>query len=284
VAGELGAVLVTGASTGIGRATAMRLHREGYSVFAGVRRREDADSLRSEASERLHTPLLDVTDAEAISRTAAEIREATGGKLAGLVNNAGIAVAGPVEATPIEDFRRQIEINLIGQFAVTQSLLPMIRAAKGRVVFMSSIGGRMANPYLSPYNAGKFGLEALGDSLRQEMRRFGVEVSIIEPGAVSTPIWTKGADTANATRAKYSKAAEDLYGTQLDRLEEIARELDTDGVPPERIAEVVLEALTAKRPKTRYLVGGTRVHVEAFIAKYLPDRVRDGIVARIIGI
>lgn len=279
-----GAVVLTGASTGIGRATALRLDREGFDVFAGVRREQDADSLRAEASDRLRTLLLDVTDDGAIAAAAAEVAQATGGKLAGLVNNAGIAVAGPIELLPIADFRKQIEVNLTGQVAVTQAMLPMLRDARGRIILISSIGGRMANPYMGAYHAAKFGLEAVGDSLRQEVARFGVQVAIIEPGAVSTPIWDKGVDSASATREHFGEGAEDLYGKQLDRMAELSPKLDAQGVAPEKVAEVIFDALTSARPKTRYLVGNTRVRVQAFAAKWFPDRLLDRIVARLIGV
>lgn len=175
--------LVTGASTGIGRATALHLDRAGWRVFAGVRREEDADSLRAGGSERLVPSMLDVTDPDQVSAAAERIRSAVGeAGLDGLVNNAGIGLLGPLETLPIEDFRRTVEVNLIAQVAVTQALLPQVRAARGRIVFVSSVGGRMAMPFGSPYHAAKFGLEAVADSLRRELRPWGIEVAVIEPG------------------------------------------------------------------------------------------------------
>jgi len=276
---DRGSVVVTGCSTGIGRAVALRLDREGFEVFAGIRRAEDGEALRAEASGNLRSLLIDVTDDSSIAAAAAEVKLATGGNLAGLVNNAGIAVAGPLESLPIEDFRRQIEVNLTGQVAVTQKLLPMLRAAEGRIVLISSIGGRMATPFMGAYHAAKFGIEAVGDSLRQELRPFGIGVVIVEPGSVATPIWSKGAESANAVRERFDPAAEALYGTSLDRMEDLARETGERGIPPERVADAVFRALTARRPRTRYRVGPD-ARVGITVRKFIPDRLMDRLIAR----
>ena len=190
--------LVTGSSTGIGRATALRLDRAGWRVFAGVRKEEDADSLRAAGSERLTPVMLDVTDDEAISAAAALLTAELGeAGLDGLVNNAGVAIPSPLETMPIEAFRRQIEVNLTGQVAVTQAMLPLIRSARGRIVFVSSIGGRIAFPLTGAYHAAKFGVEAVGDVFRQELRRWGISVSVVEPGSIDTPIWDSGERAAD---------------------------------------------------------------------------------------
>jgi NAD(P)-dependent dehydrogenase (short-subunit alcohol dehydrogenase family) len=188
-----------------------------------------------------------------------------------------------LEALPIDSFRRQLEVNLTGQVALTQALLPSLRAAGGRVVFISSIGGRVATPYMGAYHAAKFGIEAIADSLRQEVRRFGVEVVAVEPGAVATPIWTKGVAGANAERARFSAQHEELYGQAFDRYEEVARATDARGIPPERVAETILKALTARRPRTRYLVG-IDAKVMARVRTVLPDRVFDRLIARATGL
>jgi NAD(P)-dependent dehydrogenase (short-subunit alcohol dehydrogenase family) len=274
-----GAVVVTGASTGIGRAAALMLDREGFSVFAGVRKPEDGEPLRAEGSERLETVICDVTDAATIAATAERVREATGGKLAGLVNNAGITVQGPVEALPLDDYRHQLEVNVVGQIAVTQALLAMIREARGRVVFISSIGGRGGLPYLSPYNASKAAIGAVADSLRQEMKQFGVEVSYVEPGAIATEIWAKGIDGAPALREAMGPEMNDLYGPKLDRLSALAEKTGASGLPPDAVAKVILHALTASRPKARYVVGG-EAKVTAALRTYLPKRVFDRLVER----
>ncbi len=273
-----GAVVVTGSSTGIGRACALGLDRAGFAVYAGVRKAEDGDALRA-AAPRLEPLIVDVTDGEAIAAAAERVREATGGRLAGLVNNAGVAVAAPVEGVALDELRRQLEVNVVGQVAVTQAFLAMIRAARGRIVFMSSIGGRNALPFVSPYNASKHAIEAIGDSLRQEMRPFGVEVSIIEPGSVATPIWDKSTAGALAARQALDPSIDAAYAERLDRFEALAAETGAAGVAPEEVAKAVEHALTAAKPQTRYLIG-RRAKIQAKLAAVLPDRAMDRIVER----
>ena len=269
--------VVTGSSTGIGRACALALDRLGFTVFAGVRKRADADSLRAEASERLEPVTVDVTDADSIAGAAERVREATGGRLTGLVNNAGTVVPGPVEGVDLDELRRQLEVNVVGQVAVTQAFLPLIRAARGRIVLMSSVGGRTALPHLSPYHASKFAIEAIGDSLRQEVRPFGVEVSIIEPGAIATPFWGKGKAEAPKVRAAMDPEVLALYSDELDAIVRASGRTEARGAPPSKVAEAVVEALTSRRPRTRYLVG-TDAKIQARLGKLLPDRAMDRLV------
>jgi NAD(P)-dependent dehydrogenase (short-subunit alcohol dehydrogenase family) len=272
--------LVTGASTGIGRATALHLDAKGWRVFAGVRREEAADSLREAGSERLEPLMLDVTDADQVSAAAERIGEAVGeAGLDGLVNNAGIAVFGPLETVPIEDFRRQVELNLTAQLVVTQAMLAAIRRARGRVVFLSSIGGRMALPFGGPYHAAKFGLEAVGDCLRQELRPWGIDVAVIEPGSIDTPIWERGLRIADEVAERAPADQEELYGEAIERLREAARRTAQRGIAPQKVAEAVERALTARRPRTRYLVGAD-ARGQALISRLLPDRLVDRLVAR----
>jgi NAD(P)-dependent dehydrogenase (short-subunit alcohol dehydrogenase family) len=259
------------------------LDRLGFKVFAGVRKEADGKQLESEASEQLEPLILDVTDSADISRAAERVAEVTEGRLAGLVNNAGIGVGGPLELLSISDFRRQIEVNLIGQVAVTQAFIPALRQAHGRIVFISSIGGLVANPYMSPYHASKFGIEAVGDVLRQELRQFGVQVSIVEPGSIATPIWDKGRTTARVVRDNLSAQGQELYGKPIGRFEEVMTQSAERGAPPEKVAKVVAHALTASRPRTRYLVGAD-ARVMATLKKLLPDRLRDRLVARATGL
>jgi NAD(P)-dependent dehydrogenase (short-subunit alcohol dehydrogenase family) len=273
-----GAVVVTGSSTGIGRACAVHLGAAGFRVFAGVRRPADGDALRDEAPDAIEPLLLDVTDEGQIEAAADRVGEVTGGRLAGLVNNAGIALGGPLEILPVAEFRHQLEVNLVGQVAVTKALLPQLRAARGRIVLMSSIGGRLAVPYLWPYNASKWGLEAIGDALRVELRPFGVEVSLIEPGAIATPIWGKGDETASRLRGLMTAEQEKVYGPALDRFT-AETPGDAHGLPPERVAKVVEQALTARRPRTRYLVGRD-AKLRAAMRALLPDRAWDALLAR----
>lgn len=276
-------VLITGASTGIGRATALRLAAREWRVFAGVRREEDAGSLRAEASGGLEPLMLDVTDsgqiAAAAERIGGEVGEAG---LDGLVNNAGIAVPGPLETLPIADFERQIQVNLTAQVAVTQAMLPLVRKARGRIAFVTSIGGQMALPIFGPYHAAKFGLEAVGDVFRQELRPFGVDVAVIEPGSVATPIWDRGQAEADNFLAGASAEQKQLYAEMTDAVREAARKTAERGIAPEKVAAKIEHALGARRPRTRYLVGAD-ARGQALAKKLLPDRAVDWLVRRMTG-
>jgi NAD(P)-dependent dehydrogenase (short-subunit alcohol dehydrogenase family) len=276
-------VVITGASTGIGRATALHLDAKGWRVFAGVRKQSDADALRAQASERLTPLILDVTDpaqiAAAAEQVAAEVGEAG---LGGLVNNAGIAVPGPLEALPVDDFRRQVEVNLTAQVAVTQAMLPAIRAAQGRIAFITSIGGRMAFPMFGAYHAAKFGLEAVGDVFRQELRPWGIEVAVIEPGSIATEIWDRGQQEADAFIAGASDEQERLYGQAVAAYREVARQTGERGIPPEKVAKAIEHALSARRPRTRYLVG-LDAKAQARLKSILPTRLVDRLIARFTG-
>jgi NAD(P)-dependent dehydrogenase (short-subunit alcohol dehydrogenase family) len=271
-------VLVTGASTGIGRATALRLDASGWKVFAGVRREEDADSLRAEASAQIAPVILDVTDPGAIAAAAARIADESDGGLDGLVNNAGVAVPGPLETVPLDDLRHQLEVNLVAYVAVTQALLEQIRRAEGRVVFLSSIGGRIAFPFGGPYHASKFATEAIGDVFRQELRPWGIKVSIIEPGSIDTPIWERGQRKAEDVEAKAPKTNL-LYGAALDKFRKLIEDTAERGIPPEKVAKAIAHALESSRPKTRYLVG-LDAQVQARLQPLIPTPLFDWIVAR----
>jgi NAD(P)-dependent dehydrogenase (short-subunit alcohol dehydrogenase family) len=275
--------LITGASTGIGRATTLRLDGEGWRVFAGVRREEDAASLREAGSERLEPLMLDVTDADQIGAAAERVGAAVGeAGLDGLVNNAGIAVPGPLETLPIDDFRRQIEVNLSAQVAVTQETLPAIRRARGRIVFITSIGGLMAFPMFGAYHAAKFGLEAVGDVFRQELRPWGISVWVIEPGSIATPIWERGEAEVDVIASRARDGHTDLYGKAIDAYREVARKTGERGIPPHKVAIKIEHALSARRPRTRYLVGAD-ARGQAFASRVLPDRLVDWLVARATG-
>ncbi len=277
-------VLLTGASTGIGRASALRMDAEGWRVFAAVRREEDAAALREAGSERLVPVMLDVTDAGQIAaaaeRVAGEVGE-TG--LDGLVNNAGIAVLSPLETIPVDDFRGQIEVNLIAQVAVTQAFLPLIRRATGRIVFVSSIGGRMALPFGAPYHASKYGIEAVADCLRQELRPWKIDVAVIEPGSIDTPIWERGERIADEVSERAHDSQEELYGKTIERFRAAVKRTAERGIPPEKVAKSILHALTARRARTRYVVG-TDARGQALARRVLPDRAFDALVARVMRI
>jgi NAD(P)-dependent dehydrogenase (short-subunit alcohol dehydrogenase family) len=275
-------VLVTGASTGIGRATAMRLDAAGWRVFAGVRKEADAEALHEAGSERLLPLTLDVTDAGQIAAAAERISVEPGAGLDGLVNNAGVAIPSPLETMPIDDFRQQIEVNLTGQVAVTQALLPSIRRARGRVVFISSIGGRIAFPLTGAYHAAKFGIEAVGDSFRQELRSWGIAVSIVEPGSIDTPIWERGERSAEEIGGR-SPEREALYGKAIKSYRKLIRDTAERGIPPEKVARVVEHALSAGRPRSRYLVG-LDAKVQARVRPLIPTPIFDRIVARMMGL
>lgn len=268
-------VVVTGASTGIGRATAVRLATAGWRVFAGVRREGDAADLETEGVG-IEPVMLDVTDGDQIAAAS----ERVGTSLDGLVNNAGFAVPGPVEMVPIEDLRNQIEVNLIGQVAVAQALMEPIRAASGRVVNVTSIGGRVALPMFGPYHASKFGLEAITDSMRAELRPWGVDVIAVEPGSVRTEIWDRGSAIGREIRSKLPPRALELYGDAIEAGLASAKSTGERGIKPERVAAVIEKALTARRPRTRYLVGAD-ARVMLAMRRLLTDRGWDRLVARL---
>jgi NAD(P)-dependent dehydrogenase (short-subunit alcohol dehydrogenase family) len=275
-------VLITGASTGIGRASALWLDRAGWRVFAGVRREEDAESLSAEASN-LVPLMLDVTDAAQIAAAAERIASAVGeAGLDGLVNNAGIAVPSPLETIPIDEFQQQIEVNLTGQVAVTQAFLPLIRQARGRIVFVSSIGGLIAFPLTGAYHAAKFGIEAVGDVFRRELRSWGISVSIVEPGSIATPIWDRGDQKADEIGAR-TPQREELYGRAIARYRKVIEDTVKRGIPPEKVAEVIEHALDAQRPKARYLVGRD-AKVQARLRHLIPTRVFDRILVRVLSL
>lgn len=251
----------------------------GWRVFAGVRREEDAESLRGEGSARMTPLMLDVIDAGQIADAADRVAEVVGDAgLDGLVNNAGIAVPSPLETLPIEDFRRQIDVNLTAQVAVTQALLPAIRSATGRLVFVSSIGGRIAFPFTGAYNAAKFGLEAVGDAFRQELRPWGISVSIVEPGTIDTPIWERGESEADRVGAGVP-ARDELYGRAIERYREVIRKTAARGIPPHRVAGAIEHALVSGRPRTRYLVG-LDARIQARLRLLVPTPIFDRLIAR----
>ncbi len=269
-----GTVLVTGASTGIGEATALHLKELGFDAVGAVRKDEDAERLKSQG---LRAVKLDVTDADSIAAARAQMGDAP---LAGLVNNAGIAVAAPLEFLPLDQLRRQLEVNVIGQVAVTQQFLPALRAARGRIVNVSSIGGRVALPLVSPYNASKFALEAISDSLRRELIPHGVDVIVIEPGGVKTPIWGKGNETADQIQQGMPPEAEQLYGPMIAALRrETVKIAEQTGIEPREVAELIGRALTAKKPRTRYLAG-REAKMRAAAAKVMPDRMMDRAIVK----
>jgi NAD(P)-dependent dehydrogenase (short-subunit alcohol dehydrogenase family) len=273
-----GTVVVTGASSGIGAATAQRLAQAGFRVLAGVRK--DADAERAGAlHDRVEPVRVDVTDQATVDALAQAVGDAP---LAGLVNNAGISISGPLEFVPLDEWRRQLEVNVIGQVAVTQTLLSALRRARGRIVNVGSVGGRVAAPLLSPYTASKFALEGISDSLRRELRGLGVHVAIVEPGAIATRIWEKGTAAAEDMLASAPPEAEQVYGPIIDAMRKQARQAAESAIPPDEVAKAVEHALTAPRPRTRYPVGRDAKQ-RIRIAGLLPDRAFDALMARVLG-
>lgn len=271
-------VVITGASTGIGAACALHLDRLGFTVFAGVRKIEDGAALQRQGVSGLIPLLLDVTDEALIKKAQAFVSEKVGNNgLYGLINNAGIAVVGPLEAVPIPDLRRQLEINVIGQIAVTQAFLPLIRQARGRIVNMGSIAGRGAMPLMGPYAASKFALEAMTDALRLELQQWGIEVSIIEPGAIATPIWEKSGKGATDLETAMPMELRSMYVAVVAAVRKVVGEAAERAIAADTVAQAVEHALTASRPKTRYLVG-TDAKLRALMIKLLPDRLSDAVL------
>ena len=275
-----GAVLVTGASTGIGRATALRLDAEGYTVFAGVRKDADARELAQAGSDRLAPVTLDITKADQIESARERIAEPLGDAgLVGLVNNAGVGGGGPVEFMELDELRAALEVNLIGQVAVTQAFIPLIRKAKGTIVFIASIGGRVAGPFMTPYNTSKFAVEALGECLRHELRPWEIEVVVVEPGSVDTQIWSKGNERLREALGEIPDDARRLYGRQLLRFAEVINETASRAISPEKVAEVIHKAISTENPKHRYLVG-TDAKIGARLKGALPDRTFSKLASR----
>jgi len=274
-----GTVIITGASTGIGEACALRLDKMGWRVFAGVRKEADAERLRSQASERLTPITLDVTDESQIAAAAQTVATAVGeAGIQGLVNNAGISVNGPLEFLTAEDVRKQLEVNVVGQVAMMQAFLPLIRKGRGRIVNIGSIAGKFSTPFLGPYSASKHAMEAISDALRQELRPWGIHVALVEPGSIKTEIWEKGQRDADEYLRHAPEQAMQLYGKAFDSLRDAAREFGERGIPADRVARSVEHALTSGRPRTRYIVGFDAT-IQRVISAVVPDRLRDRLVA-----
>ena len=278
------AVVVTGASTGIGRATALHLDSIGLRVFAGVRRDEDGEALQREASSRLTPIRLDVTDADDIERAVRLVGVAVrDSRLAGIVNNAGIAVSGPVEFVPLDQWRQQFEINLFGVVAMVQAFTPLLRESMGRIVTTGSLGGRLAQPMVAPYCASKHALEALSDALRLELRPWGIRVALVQPGAVKTPIWNKGLEAGGELLRNAPPELRQLYGAAVQVATRMAVHENETGVEPIEVARAIEHALLSPRPRTRYPVG-RQARLLIPLSRWLPDRLKDELLLRVSGL
>lgn len=264
-------VLITGASSGIGRACALHMDRLGWQVFAGVRWKKDADSLRRAASARLTPIFLDVTKAAQVRGAVKLVDQASGASgLSGLVNNAAVPYGGPIEFLDLDQLRQAFEVNFFGVVAVTQALIPLLRRGSGRVVNITSISGLVASPFISPYSTSKFSVEAFSDALRVELHPWSIRVAVIEPGAIDTPIWDKAVAVSRTIARGLRPAGLKLYGKAFDTVRE---GFAPHGIPPEATARAVAHALTSPHPHTRYRVGPDAFVVGFF--RFLPDRVRD---------
>ena len=275
-------VVITGASTGIGAACALALDKLGYRVFAGVRDPADGTTLAASASPRLMPIGLDVTDAASIAAAVHTVR-AMGGEdgLAGLVNNAGIGIAGPVEALALAEWRRQFDVNVFGLIAVTQAFLPLLRQARGRVINMGSMASRAAMPFMAPYSASKHALKGLNDSLRVELQPWGINVALIEPGAIATLIRGKTRKTVDTWDVGWTPEMRTMYQEAFTRVKERATQASQKAPAPGIVVRAVVHALRSRFPKTRYLVGRD-AKVRALLATVLPDRLQDWLLTKVI--
>ncbi len=276
-------VVVTGSSTGIGWGTAKVLIKKGFRVFGSVRKQADAERLQKEFGANFTPLIFDVTDMQAVSKAAGQVSTALNGEtLAGLVNNAGVAVPGPLLHLSIDEFRHQLDVNLTGQLIVTQAFAALLgtdrsrKGKPGRIVMISSVGGKNASPFVGPYNTSKFGLEGFSESLRRELMLFGIDVIVIAPGAVATPIWDK------ADAIDVSQYAGTPYASSLDTIKKFMLESGRKGFAPEKLGRAIYKALTTAHPKTRYTV--TPAPLQNVIVNTLPKRMVDRMYAKRLGL
>jgi NAD(P)-dependent dehydrogenase (short-subunit alcohol dehydrogenase family) len=273
------AVLITGAASGIGRACALLLDKLNFQVYAGVRDAEEGSYLKRESSERLTPISLDIVNDESIRKAVKTVTSDLGeSRLSGLVNNAGITLHGPLEFISRAAFRSVLEVNVLGQLAVTQAFLPLLRETRGRIVNIGSVNGKIASAFKGPYCASKFALEALTDALRMELRPWGIEVCIVQPGSVSTPMWQKIMAAEEDLEKNLPEEGKSLYGQALRKRHQYTHQQAKSAIPAEKVASVVAHALTVGRPKARYIVG-TKTKIAFLIAKFMPDRLRDNLIS-----
>jgi NAD(P)-dependent dehydrogenase (short-subunit alcohol dehydrogenase family) len=264
-------VIVTGASVGMGAATARELARKGFHVLAGVRRESDADTIRGPGIEPV---ILDITDPNHIAALAARFR----GTLRALVNNAGIAANAPVETLPLSEWRRSFEVNLFGHVAVTQAFLPALLRSKGRIVNISSVGGKVAMAGYGAYAGSKFALEAMSDALRRELAPHGVQVIVVQPGGVKTEMSGRGIATANGLAARMTPEQHERYGPMMRAIVSQTQTFTEAGLSAERAAQVIAKAVTDRRPRIRYTIGRDSA-IMTRLTRILPDRLLDRVLA-----
>jgi len=276
------AILITGASTGIGRATALRLAADGHTVFAGVRNHADADSLRTE-NNTLQPILLDITQPDHITAARQFIGDHLNSQpLHGIVNNAGVVVSGPMECIAIDDLRRQFEINVFGHIAVTQVFLDLLRQSHGRIVNISSIAGRSTLPFVGPYSASKFALNVFSEAFRMELAPWGIHVALIEPGSIVTPIWDKSIQAAEEKTGTYPPDKLALYEKALSKVRDASRNSVARGLHTDHVVTAIRHALFSNTPQTRYLIGNDAVQ-RAWFSK-LPDTLKEKLILKKLGL
>lgn len=277
-------ILISGASTGIGRATALKLAAEGHSVLAGIRNQEAADELESASKGKLEPVFLDIASSDSLEKFCSDYGnrlEANG--LNGLVNNAGLILTNPLEHMPMDTWRKMFDVNVFGHVELTQRMLPFIRQCTGRIVFTSSASTRVALPLGASYCGAKYAIEGIGDSLRRELASFGIKVSIIEPGAIETPMLHETKDAYDEVAESIDGGGADKYRHVAKRLSETVAKFASQSTPPEKVADAISHALFATKPKIRYFVG-TDSKVLSSLAALTTDRVMDGIIRKMFGL
>ena len=273
-----GGVFISGSSSGIGEACALGLDERGYDVFAGVRNEEDGKSLCQRASERLQPVIVDITNPEQIKTAFETVRQTLGEKpLVGLINNAGISVGGPLEFVPIDRLRHIFEVNLIGHISVSQLFISLLRKSQGRIINVGSVAGIFASPLMGPYCASKYALEAISDVMRRELKPWNIKVSVLEPGIIATKIWEKASNHAEHALKEAPEEVLHLYGPLIEHVQKHVKDIDKAAQSPQVVVRAVIHALTARRPKTRYLIGPKARPQK--VMSWLPDRIQDRIIA-----
>lgn len=272
-------VIISGASSGIGQSTARVLAKAGFRVFAGVRQEKDIVAWKGQAG--ITPVLLDVTSESSLEQAYRQLKiDLEQAPKVHLVNNAGIALGGPLEGVPLARWRAQFEVNVFGLVATTQKFLPFIRKTKGRIVNISSLSGMLADPYLGPYAASKFAVEAISDSLRRELRQFGCEVIVLEPGPVKTSIWAKSAANRASLMADMPAKILELYKNELEAFFKMVEKSSQNTVTAEKVAQALLQSLRAKKPKARQVVGNAFVSIQTALLPFLSDRILDRLIAK----
>ena len=273
-----GGIFITGTSSGIGEACALGLDRRGYRIFAGVRRKEDGESLCQRASDRLVPVLIDISDRAQVKAAAESVAESLGeAPLVGLINNAGISIGGPLEFTPIDRLRHQLEINVVSQVSVTQLFIPLLRKSQGRIINVGSVSGLFASPLMGPYCASKYAMEAISDVMRRELKPWNIRVSLLEPGPIASKIWQKTRTRVEHVLQDPPKDLLSLYQPLIEKTMKHAADSEKRAQSPDVVVEAVVHALTSPRPRTRYLLG-SRLAVRK-VMSWLPDTIQDRIVA-----